>query len=51
MDVRMVDYFAIAVSHGLLALVAWRILFRGDIDQDPPMNDDPAAIEGPARRA
>jgi hypothetical protein len=32
----MVDYFALAVSHGLLALAAWRLMFRGDLDRDPP---------------
>jgi hypothetical protein len=33
----MIDNFALAVSHGLLFLVAWRLLFR------PDLNDDDAA--------
>jgi hypothetical protein len=28
----MVDIFAIALSHGLLALAAWRLMSRGDLD-------------------
>ncbi|HKX79273.1 MAG TPA: hypothetical protein VJM34_12205 [Novosphingobium sp.] len=30
----MVDYFAIAVSHGLLLMMSWRLLFRNDLDDD-----------------
>lgn len=28
----MVDIFALALSHGLLALAAWRLLSRPDLD-------------------
>lgn len=28
----MVDIFALALSHGLLALAAWRLLLRPDLD-------------------
>lgn len=28
----MVDIFALALSHGLLALVGWRLLLRPDLD-------------------
>jgi hypothetical protein len=31
----MVDLFALALTHGLLALAAWRLLLRPDLDQDP----------------
>lgn len=31
----MVDYFALALTHGLLALAAWRLLWRDDLDRDP----------------
>ena len=31
----MVDYFALAVTHGLLLLAVWRLLQRDDLDQDP----------------
>ncbi|MDE8651689.1 hypothetical protein PYV00_08140 [Novosphingobium sp. H3SJ31-1] len=31
----MLDYFALALSHGLLALACWRLLWRDDLDQEP----------------
>jgi len=31
----MVDIFALAVSHGLLALAVWRLLWRDDLYHDP----------------
>ena len=50
----MVDYFALAVSHGLLALAAWRLILRADLDSDPA-GDDGAAVAAadaePTRRA
>lgn len=30
----MIDYFAIALTHGLLALAAWRLLWRDDLDRE-----------------
>ena len=30
----MIDFFALALSHGLLALAALRILLRGDLDDE-----------------
>jgi hypothetical protein len=30
----MVDLFALMLTHGLLALAAWRLVLRGDLDQD-----------------
>ena len=30
----MIDNFALALTHGLLALVAWRLLWRADLDED-----------------
>jgi len=38
----MIDFFALALSHGLLALACVRILLRGDLD-------DEAAVAGPAQ--
>jgi len=29
----MVDYFALALTHGLLALAAWRLLLRPELDR------------------
>ena len=30
----MIDTFGLAVSHGLLLLVAWRLIFRADLDDE-----------------
>jgi hypothetical protein len=37
----MIDNFALAVSHGLMLLAAWRLLSRADLDDDaaPPAAD------------
>ena len=32
----MIDYFAIGLTHGLLALAIWRLLQRDDLDTDNP---------------
>ncbi|HJQ16260.1 MAG TPA: hypothetical protein VJ859_04610 [Allosphingosinicella sp.] len=40
----MIDNFALALSHGLLLLTAWRLLWR------PDLNDDDADSAAPARR-
>ncbi len=31
----MIDNFALAISHGLLILTAWRLLRRPDLDKEP----------------
>lgn len=40
----MIDLFALALTHGLLALAAWRLMQRADLDRDPvksePAEDD-----------
>jgi hypothetical protein len=33
-DAPMIDNFALAVSHGLMLLAAWRLLSRPDLDDD-----------------
>ena len=38
----MIDNFALALSHGLLLLAAWRLLSRPDLD-DPDAPPPPAA--------
>jgi hypothetical protein len=43
----MVDLFALALTHGLLALAAWRLMQRDDLDRDPAKNDP--APEEPAQ--
>jgi hypothetical protein len=49
----MIDYFAIAVTHALIALACLRLLMRDDLDRDPPPAaqpdapaPDPAAAKG-----
>ncbi len=37
----MVDYFAIAVTHGVMALALWRLMARDDLDREEP--DEPKA--------
>lgn len=36
----MVDNFSIALTHGLLLIAAWRLMYRDDLDvEDPPERD------------
>jgi hypothetical protein len=39
----MIDNFSLAVSHGLMLLVAWRLIFRRDLDKEapPPRDAEP----------
>lgn len=30
----MIDHFALGLSHGLLLLAAWRLMFRPDLEDD-----------------
>ena len=30
----MIDNFALALSHGLILVAAWRLMFRDDLDDD-----------------
>lgn len=30
----MIDIFSLALSHGLLLIIAWRLVFRSDLDDD-----------------
>ena len=41
----MVDYFALALTHVLLALAAWRLSQRPDLDRDPPADEAPESPE------
>jgi len=42
----MIDNFALALSHGLILIAAWRLMFRDDLDDDnaaapvPPATPD-----------
>jgi hypothetical protein len=31
----MIDLFSLALSHGLMALAAWRIVRRPELDREP----------------
>ena len=35
----MIDLFALALSHGLLLLMAVRLMSRDDLDSDPPAGE------------
>ncbi|MFA6123993.1 MAG: hypothetical protein WCS75_13480 [Sphingomonas sp.] len=43
----MIDNFALAISHGLIALAVWRLLRRPDLDREdvppPPRKGRPRA--------
>ena len=33
---KMIDYFTLALTHGLIALALWRMLTRAELDSDTP---------------
>ena len=37
----MIDIFALAVSHGLIALALWRLVWRDDLDGEAPAKPSP----------
>lgn len=37
----MIDAFSLLVSHGMLALVIWRLMLRRDPDGQPPARARP----------
>jgi hypothetical protein len=39
----MIDLFALGLAHGLLALTAWRLFRRADLDRDGGVGAKPAA--------
>ncbi len=42
----MIDNFALAVTHGLMAIVALRLLFRRDLDHEaPPSPSEPPTLK------
>jgi len=40
----LIDYFTLALTHGLIAAALWRLLFRPDLDADE------AAVSAPPAR-
>jgi hypothetical protein len=56
----MVDYFSLALSHGLLLLAFWRLMLRDDLDVEPAHEEhgeaqepgpEPTPRKGQMRRA
>ena len=56
----MVDYFSLALSHGVLLLAFWRLMLRDDLDLEPAReepeqdnlgNPEPEPRKGGMRRA
>lgn len=50
----MIDNFSLALTHGLMLLVAWRLVLRADLDREEPPKPDPQAQgwrKAPARDA
>jgi hypothetical protein len=41
----MIDNFSLALTHGLLMLVAWRLLARTDLDEDPAPGAEPVIFK------
>ena len=48
---RMIDNFAIAVTHGLMLIIAWRLLSRPDLDDDAARPGDRNSWHGLGRGA
>ena len=42
----MIDNFALALSHGLLLLAAWRLIFRRDLEDDSVPAPSPPVRRG-----
>lgn len=45
----MIDNFALALSHGLLLLAAWRLLSRPELDDDAAAPPTPPTPTTPGR--
>lgn len=43
-NARLIDYFALGLTHGLLALAVIRLMVRGDLDSE-------GEVKRPSRRA
>jgi hypothetical protein len=46
----MIDNFALALSHGLLLLAAWRLVRRADLDDSALSPPDPDQVRAPMFR-
>jgi len=43
----MVDYFSLALSHGVLLIALWRLMLRDDLDAEPAREEPEAEAEEP----
>jgi hypothetical protein len=41
----MIDYFALAITHGLIALALWRMLQRSELDAEPGIAEDESGAD------
>ena len=48
---RMIDNFALGLSHGLMLLAAWLLLRRDDLDREPSARDRAGSRAGRRPRA
>lgn len=39
----MIDNFSLGLTHVLMLLVAWRLLYRSDLNTEKPVDDDAKA--------
>ncbi len=44
----MIDYFALGLTHALMALAAWRLMARADLDSEDGPTATPRAAEAEA---
>ena len=43
----MIDYFALALTHGLLLLAFWRLLLNRELDDEGPAMESPVIPDQP----
>jgi hypothetical protein len=45
----MIDLFALAVPHFVMAIAVWRLVQRADLDDDPALSGRESGSDKPAR--
>jgi len=45
----LIDYFALALTHGLLIVMLMRLIGRDDVDVEPPMSEEDVEAEAAAK--
>jgi hypothetical protein len=46
----LIDVFTLALTHGLIVLALWRLLFRPELDAEDPSARPPSTSSGPWRK-